>query len=123
MGEAVPASYVTLERIIKDPKLPPIMSKVELLNIALPTMLTEHQLQRALMFYNDTGVIFFSSDCYELDFIVLNPQWITEVLASVVTTHAISSIKSGKFFERDISVIWNAYLVTLSLLWYISFNV
>ena len=122
MGESIPASYVTLEQIIKNSKLPPIMSKGDFLQIALQTIRSEYQLQRALMFYNDIGVIFFSSDCYELDFVVLDPQWITQVLASVVTAQSISSIKSGLFCEKDISEIWKAYLVIL-VLYIFSFNV
>lgn len=62
MGNKIPAAYVMLEDIVRKPELATVMDRGTLFALAKPTRLSDEQLENALSFLNDIGVIFFSRE-------------------------------------------------------------
>lgn len=110
--ELMPKIYLNLEDVIEENKLslnPPAISWFAFTKMAAEANFKdEEQLFRATQFLNDLGsLVFFEDDKTRERLIVLDPQWLTSMFASVITTkHKL--IKDGILYHDDLGQIWRA---------------
>ena len=116
MGEVLPSSYLSLEGYIiskvKEGKA--VVTREEMIAFAKHVHLQDSQLDNALQFLHNTGVVFHSTIHDKLkDFIVLNPQWLSKALACIVTVQGHGSSDIGVFSKADLLEIWREYLLCI----------
>eukprot|EP01098_Paradermamoeba_levis_P004984 TRINITY_DN2117_c0_g1_i4.p1 TRINITY_DN2117_c0_g1~~TRINITY_DN2117_c0_g1_i4.p1 ORF type:complete len:1636 (+),score=493.61 TRINITY_DN2117_c0_g1_i4:118-5025(+) len=112
--EIIPDSYLTLEKRIKLKRrelLPPILSLEEFKQLALTCNVREENVPAACAFLSELGVIvhFPEVDSGLHDVVILSPQWVTSVFASVVTLKHNFIKKDGMLALADLyQHIWNS---------------
>ena len=110
--DPMPKIYQALEDLVlsvKDQENPPAVNWNRFVEIAsAKNFKDEEQLLRATHFLNDLGsLVFFEDEATQQRLIVLDPQWLTAMFASVITT-SHSYIKNGILKLGDIGQIWRA---------------
>ncbi|KAL3867187.1 hypothetical protein ACJMK2_044409, partial [Sinanodonta woodiana] len=63
---------------------------------------------RAVQFLHDLGTIQYFTNEYLKSRVVINPQWIVDIMACVVSVKD-SPIKEGRLKHQDINKIWKDY--------------
>lgn len=66
------------------------------------------QVKQAVQFLHDLGSIQFFDTEFLRDIVVINPQWIVDVMACVVSVKD-SPIIDGIFYHKDIPVVWQQF--------------
>jgi hypothetical protein len=127
-GEEVPTSFLLLEKQLMheaELRMPPIIDKKCLALIASMCNITdEKQLSRASKTLHELGsLVYFESDLKLNDLVVLDPKWLTDIMATIFTTKHNFASKDGLLSHRDLPQIWKApkyppslYKILLSLL-------
>ena len=118
---ALPKIYQNLEDLIfeiKDKENPPAIDWERFKNLASKVNFKDDdQLLRATNFLNDLGsLVFFESDSHLPSdrLIVLDPQWLTAMFASIITTsHTL--IKNGILKYSNLQFIWRPPQYPLSM--------
>ena len=110
--EKLPRIYQSLEDLVlevKDKENPPAVNWEKFTSLASTVNFKdEDQLLRATHFLNDLGsLVFFEDDVTGERLIVLDPQWLTAMFASVITT-SHTYIKQGILKLSNIGQIWRA---------------
>ncbi len=70
------------------------------------------QISRAVQFLHDLGTVQYFDNEFLKDYIVINPQWIVDVMACVVSIKD-SPIKDGRFYHEDMCIVWDNFPVEL----------
>eukprot|EP00058_Branchiostoma_floridae_P020994 XP_002606484.1 hypothetical protein BRAFLDRAFT_126447 [Branchiostoma floridae] len=95
MGERIPQVWLSFEQaVIKDRKKQSV----------LPWEVVAKHASGAGIFDRSEH---FDNE-YLKDRVVINPQWIVDVMACVVSVHT-TAIKEGRFEHRDVSLVWQDY--------------
>eukprot|EP01087_Luapelamoeba_hula_P012480 TRINITY_DN3484_c0_g1_i2.p1 TRINITY_DN3484_c0_g1~~TRINITY_DN3484_c0_g1_i2.p1 ORF type:complete len:2043 (+),score=287.04 TRINITY_DN3484_c0_g1_i2:206-6334(+) len=116
MGEQIPKSYLELEQLVakkrqemSDEKKPPTMKYEQMRTMAIESVSRledEETLVRALQFLHELGsVVYFSDPRSGLsDIVILDPNWLTEMMATVVSskTQLDKGIMHHKFLTSHI---------------------
>ncbi|EFA78013.1 leucine-rich repeat-containing protein [Heterostelium album PN500] len=135
MGEILPSSYLLLENLVKEERRVrtiPTMSWAEFVQLGkLCTINDEDELVRATIFLNQIGsLVYFPNEEGLKKIVILDPQWITLMLASIITVKH-NYTNQGVILHRDLKHIWKApfypqelhpHLLTLLEKFEISFN-
>eukprot|EP01119_Soliformovum_irregulare_P016349 TRINITY_DN4710_c0_g2_i3.p1 TRINITY_DN4710_c0_g2~~TRINITY_DN4710_c0_g2_i3.p1 ORF type:complete len:1173 (+),score=432.27 TRINITY_DN4710_c0_g2_i3:488-3520(+) len=92
MGETIPTATLMLERLLQEEairRVPPIISRKEFRDLALKCNITDdQQLTRAAKLLHELGsMVYFETDHKLNDTVVLDPKWLTSLLATVWTTY------------------------------------
>jgi hypothetical protein len=82
--------------------------------LAITFNIAESNVEEALRFLNEIGdVMYFGGDADPSrqlhNLVFLDPQWLTDVLATVVTMRH-NLVKDGKLYHDDLNLIWRAPL-------------
>jgi Leucine-rich repeat (LRR) protein/GTPase SAR1 family protein len=106
----VPTPWLELEKYVieeKKRRSTPIMSKSDFLTLAhCVNIRTDKDTQSAARFLSDLGVIvYFPNDKSLRDIIVLNPEWLTNVMSSIITTKH-TFCKDGVLSHSSLRQIW-----------------
>ena len=119
LATRLPKIYLNLEEQIlqlKDKENPPAISWAAFTKFASNVSFKdEEQLLRATNFLHDLGsLVLFENDQTLERLIVLDPQWLTKMFASVITT-SHQYIKNGILKYSDLNQIWRPPLYPPSL--------
>ena len=63
---------------------------------------------QAVQFLHDLGSLQYFSSEHLKNYVVINPQWIINVMACIVSIKD-SPVKNGRLFHSDIDIIWEDY--------------
>ncbi|XP_064625808.1 uncharacterized protein LOC135486696 [Lineus longissimus] len=110
IGERVPEVWIKMERAIardRDNKCN-LLSWEEIRDLAGKYDLDESETKQAVKFLHDLGSLQHFDNQSLKNKVVINPQWIVDVMACVVSVHN-SCIKEGRLRYEDISKIWSDY--------------
>ncbi|EFA77446.1 leucine-rich repeat-containing protein [Heterostelium album PN500] len=110
MGESLPRSYMLLENLVKEEtkkRIIPTISWTEFMQLGtICTIKDEAELLRATMFLNQLGsLVYFPKETGLKQFVILDPQWITVMLSSIITTKH-SYAKDGILSHKSLKQIW-----------------
>ncbi|EGG24144.1 leucine-rich repeat-containing protein [Cavenderia fasciculata] len=110
MGESLPRSYMLLENLVKEEtkkRIIPTIPWQEFVQMGtICTITDEAELLRATMFLNQLGsLVYFSKELGLKQFVILDPQWITVMLSSIITTKH-SYAKDGILAHKSLKQIW-----------------
>ncbi|KAK3097461.1 hypothetical protein FSP39_009834, partial [Pinctada imbricata] len=113
MGERIPSAWLELEKIIvrqRNQLHVDTISFENVVNLAGEAGIVDRtEVSQAVQFLHDLGALqHFSSNVYLKSHIVINPQWIVDVMACVVSVKQ-SAIKEGRLNHRDLGEIWSSY--------------
>ncbi|KAF2071594.1 hypothetical protein CYY_007084 [Polysphondylium violaceum] len=136
MGESLPRSYMLLENLVKEEtkkRVIPTIPWSEFIQLgSICTITDEAELLRATMFLNQLGsLVYFPKEPGLKQFVILDPQWITTMLSSIITTKH-SYAKDGILMHKSLKQIWrppqypnhlHPHLISLLEKFEISFNV
>lgn len=91
MGEALPLNHLLLEQFVKEERYcyyPPIVDKSAYLRLARACHFdTESQVSKVTKVLHDLGVlVYFEHDPMLSNFVIINPNFITELLCTLITT-------------------------------------
>ena len=68
----------------------------------------ENDTQQAVQFLHDLGTLQYFDNELLKDFVVIDPQWIVDVMACLVNVNE-SPIKDGYFENKDVRIVWKNY--------------
>ncbi|XP_023932352.1 uncharacterized protein LOC106160503, partial [Lingula anatina] len=112
MGEQIPTVWLKLETAIltmKEKKKVSIVKWEEIAAMANEVgIYEEDDLKEAIQFLTYLGSVQYFDNEFLRKYVVINPQWIADVMACVVSIKA-NAIKDGRLNHSDIGVIWKAY--------------
>ncbi len=115
IGEPLPTLYLTLEAAVaaERKRMPPVMSWDEFQKLGTSCgVLREDELLRAVALLHEMGSLFFyrpadKSTVAKNTMVVLDPQWLTKVMAQVISTKK-SFVKNAILEHKDIGFMWKA---------------
>ncbi|XP_078600268.1 uncharacterized protein LOC144875240 [Branchiostoma floridae x Branchiostoma japonicum] len=110
MGERIPQVWLSFEQaVIKDRKKQSVLPwEVVAKHASGAGIFDRSELNQAVQFLHDLGTLQHFDNEYLKDRVVINPQWIVDVMACVVSVHT-TAIKEGRFEHRDVSLVWQDY--------------
>ena len=110
MGEAIPSAWLDFEHALHDMK-----SKKNILDYAdIEKIASNHgifdqlELNQALQFLHDLGSLMHFNNEFLRDKVVINPQFMVDLMASLVSVHN-NFIVDGKLNHADVEKIWKKY--------------
>ncbi|CAH1232773.1 MFHAS1 [Branchiostoma lanceolatum] len=110
MGERIPQVWLRFEQaVIKDRKKQSVLPwEVVAKHASGAGIFDRSELNQAVQFLHDLGTLQHFDNEYLKDRVVINPQWIVDVMACVVSVHT-TAIKEGRFAHKDVSLVWQDY--------------
>ena len=113
MGEPLPTLYLTLEQAVaaERKRVPPVMTWEEFKKLGVGCgVLREEELLRAVQLLHEMGSLFFfkpvdKAKFARLTLVVLDPQWLTKVMAQVITTKS-SFVRNGILDHKNVAFMW-----------------
>ncbi|XP_064619612.1 uncharacterized protein LOC135483043 [Lineus longissimus] len=111
MGEDIPEVWFNFEKaVISEREISTnIINYQRVEEIAFASgIFDELETSQAVQFLHDLGTVQHFDNEFLKDQVVINPQWIVDVMASVVSVKD-SPIKEGKFRHSDVSQVWNEH--------------
>ena len=112
MGENIPRTFIELENLINVEKLerkPPVISWDEFTNFGrICNIRDQNHLSAAASWLHNMGtIIYFQKHEGLNDIVILDPQWLTDVMSSIITTkHAF--VKNGVLQHSTLPQLWRA---------------
>ncbi|XP_063433340.1 uncharacterized protein LOC134715226 [Mytilus trossulus] len=115
MGEKIPAAYLDMENIIlrkrqEDVNLIAYGEVERMANIS--GIVEKEEVAQAVQFLHDLGSVQHFSNEVLKSKVVINPQWIVDVMAKVVSVKE-SPIQEGKLKHEDIGKVWKGYPIDI----------
>ncbi|XP_060565876.1 uncharacterized protein LOC132724909 isoform X2 [Ruditapes philippinarum] len=110
MGEHIPAVWLTFENnieVIKKKNDIVTYNEIELL-ANKSGIFEPSEIFQAVQFLHDLGSVQHFTNEYLKSNVVINPQWIVDVMACVVSVKN-DFIKNGRLVHDDIDKVWSAY--------------
>ena len=111
MGELIPTSYLELEKLVKDESLvrvPPVVNWEQFKAMGIICNIKPDKLLTATTLLNDFGsLVYFQKHKGLEDVVILNPQWLTDVMSTIITTKH-TYVKNGVLDHRNLPMIWRA---------------
>ena len=112
MGEQIPKSFMELEKLVKEEKtkrIPPVVTWKEFSRMGfISNVKTADQLASAAGWLHNMGtIIYFQKHEGLNDIVILDPQWLTDVMSTIITTkHGF--VKGGVLNHSDLPQLWRA---------------
>jgi hypothetical protein len=108
MDEQIPKVWLNVEKIIADCK-DDILEYDKVKEIAHNAGIFDPgEVLQAVQFLHDLGSLQYFSSEHLKNYVVINPQWIVNVMACIVSIKD-SPVKDGRLFYSDIGIIWQDY--------------
>ncbi|XP_069136652.1 uncharacterized protein [Argopecten irradians] len=112
MGEKIPQAWLQFESIIASKKVEnkmDVLSYQQVENLGTKAGIVDAvELAQAIQFLHDLGSVQHFQNEHLHKHVVINPQWIVDVMACVVSVKQ-SSIEEGHLKHSDINTIWKDY--------------
>ncbi|XP_076465791.1 uncharacterized protein LOC143297367 [Babylonia areolata] len=109
MGEKIPGVWLGFEDNLKMITDRSVIPYTELENIASQSGIFEaSEVVQAVQFLHELGSLQHFTNDFLKDQVVINPQWIVDVMACVVSVKD-SAIKEGRLRHEDIGLVWKDY--------------
>ncbi|XP_013414940.1 uncharacterized protein LOC106176900 [Lingula anatina] len=110
IGKQFPIPWIKFETaIMKQRGTKSVLLWQEVQNLAEMQGIHEaEEVTQAVGFLHDLGTLHHFENEFLSDKVVINPQWIVDVMACIVSVHN-SVIKDGRLQHSDIGVIWKDY--------------
>ena len=112
MGELIPKSFMELEKLVQQEKAkrtPPVVTWDEFSRFGyICNVKTHDQLSAAAAWLHNMGsIIYFQKHEGLNDIVILDPQWLTDVMSTIITTkHGF--VKKGVLNHSDLPQLWRA---------------
>ena len=109
LGKEYPIKFEYLENYLlslRKKVIPPIISKAKFLDICQMFCIEEEEVTSAARALHTWGTIFYHSDVILQDLIILDPSWLTKLMATILTTKH-SYVRNGVVLHRDLIHIWH----------------
>jgi len=108
MDEQIPKAWLTFENLITECK-DDILEYRQVTEIAQNAGIFDSgEVLQAVQFLHDLGSLQYFSSEYLKNYVVINPQWIVNVMACIVSIKD-SPVKDGRLFHSDMHIIWQDY--------------
>jgi leucine-rich repeat kinase 2 len=108
MDEQIPKVWLTFEKLIGQCDSD-ILRYNEVADIAQNASIFESdEVLQAVQFLHDLGSLQYFSSEHLKNYVVINPQWIVNVMACIVSIKD-SPVKNGRLLHSDIGTIWQDY--------------
>ncbi|CAF1216648.1 unnamed protein product [Adineta steineri] len=108
MDEQIPKVWLKFEDMI-NARTEDILAYKEVENIAHEAGIFEpDEVLQAVLFLHDLGSLQYFSSEHLKNYVVINPQWIVNVMACIVSIKD-SPVKNGRLYYSDIGTIWKDY--------------
>ena len=110
MGEAIPSAWLEFESALHDMKSKKnILDFIEIEKIGNNFgIFDKHELNQAIQFLHDLGSLMHFNNEFLRDKVVINPQFMVDLMASLVSVHN-NFIVDGKLSHNDVEKIWKKY--------------
>ncbi|XP_013415785.1 uncharacterized protein LOC106177527 isoform X2 [Lingula anatina] len=111
MGEQIPKAWLNLEREILKLRSTQSVVKyddIQTLSQTRTGIFDESELSQAVQFLHDLGSLQHFDSSFLKSHVVINPQWIVDVMSCVVSVMD-SPIVDGNFDHKDIPIVWKSY--------------
>ncbi|XP_060062845.1 uncharacterized protein LOC132543370 [Ylistrum balloti] len=110
MGEKIPQAWLHFESLISQGKKKiPVLDYTNVEKIAADAGIVEpSEVSQAIQFLHDLGSVQYFPSEFLRSRVVINPQWIVNVMACVVSVKQ-EVIKDGRLMHSDIDTIWSEY--------------
>jgi hypothetical protein len=113
MGEKVPEVWLNFERAIKaESATESLITFDRLCEVAAAAAgITERQeIMQAVRFLDDLGSLeYFENESELRDRVIINPQWIVDAFACLVSIKENAAVREGTLLHADIGKVWHAY--------------
>ncbi|XP_021366171.1 uncharacterized protein LOC110458668 [Mizuhopecten yessoensis] len=112
MGEKIPQVWLNLEKKILAERVKHSILKWETVKgFAIDNgIFDDKDVKQAVKFLDDLGTLQYFDNDFLRDRVVINPQWIVNVMACVVSVkHSLIQEHNGRFLHDHIEEIWKAY--------------
>ena len=108
MDEQIPKAWLTFEGLISECK-EDILEYRQVTDIAQNAGIFDStEVLQAVQFLHDLGSLQYFSSEHLKHYVVINPQWIVNVMACIVSIKD-SPVKDGRLFHSDVCIIWENY--------------
>jgi Leucine-rich repeat (LRR) protein/GTPase SAR1 family protein len=109
LSQRVPLSYLMMAQVVeKEKKTRPILRWSTFEKMALNAGISEDGIEIATEFLHDVGVLIHFKDPLLKDFVFLNPQYLANVMSSVITLKH-QFVKDGLLKHSNLPHIWSHY--------------
>jgi len=107
IGESIPQTWFNLEKEIRSLSTSKfLIAYSEMVEIAVEHgLFGELEIQQGIRFLNDLGIIQYFKNSGLQENIIINPQWIVNVMACLVSVKK-KSVNEGRFKHEDTKDIW-----------------
>lgn len=107
IGESIPQTWFNLEKEIRSLSTSKfLIAYSEMVEIAVEHgLFGELEIQQGIRFLNDLGIIQYFKNSGLKENIIINPQWIVNVMACLVSVKK-KSVNEGRFKHEDTKDIW-----------------
>ncbi|CAF3640658.1 unnamed protein product [Rotaria sp. Silwood1] len=108
MDEQIPKVWLTFEKLISECK-EDILKYDQVADIAPNAgIIDPGEILQSVQFLSDLGSLQYFSSEHLKNYVVINPQWVINVMACIVSIKD-SPVKNGRLYHSDIDVIWKNY--------------
>ncbi|XP_067667740.1 uncharacterized protein [Haliotis asinina] len=109
MGEKIPGVWLSFEEQIKCLKDSSVIEYKDLEKKAhISGIFSQSEVSQAVQFLHELGSLQYFTNDYLKSYVVVNPQWIVDVMACVVSVKD-SHIKDGRLRHDEIQNVWRDY--------------
>ncbi|XP_048259206.1 uncharacterized protein LOC124134238 [Haliotis rufescens] len=109
MGEKIPGVWLSFEEQIKSLKDSSVIEYKDLEKKAhISGIFSQSEVSQAVQFLHELGSLQYFTNDYLKSYVVVNPQWIVDVMACVVSVKD-SHIKDGRLRHDEIQNVWRDY--------------
>ncbi|XP_052813517.1 uncharacterized protein LOC128240741 isoform X2 [Mya arenaria] len=113
MGEKIPQVWLNFEKRILAERLTKvnyIKWEVAKEYAMVQGIYDERDVRMAVQLLHDLGTVQYFDNDFLRDYVVINPQWIVDVMACVVSAQSSPIQKNhGRFLHSDITTVWEQY--------------
>ncbi|XP_060066669.1 uncharacterized protein LOC132546957 [Ylistrum balloti] len=112
MGEKIPQVWLQLESNIASKRVNQSINVMDYKDIQAEALqvgiINKTEVTQAIQFLHDLGMVQHFQNEYLKDRVVINPQWIVDVMACVVSVKQ-TVVKDGQLMHSDIYEVWKEY--------------
>ncbi|CAD5126558.1 DgyrCDS14654 [Dimorphilus gyrociliatus] len=116
MNEKIPKTWLNFEnKIIEYRTFTNLLSLKEVIDLGgLFGLSNKDEVLQVIHLFHDLGTIQYFENEYLKNKVIINPQWIVDVLSCVISVHE-NSVKNGKLLHHNINKVWPEHIYPSNL--------